>query len=211
MEWAYEGNDRRMLAWATSRRSQQAAALPDPAQAISLAQVARRNEEELATPTRAAIRVQEAYGYALDGDERTSQNLLDQAHTWAAGDTVGDAHEGHGSYCTPSYIELQRAGCWLTTGQTKKAVQLYERALLDVPVVYQRDRAAALSKLAVSYLADKQLEAAAGTAHAALPVARSCGAGRILREIKGTGAGLVQHRSLPAVAALLDDLRSESA
>jgi len=211
MEWAYQANDQRMLAWTAFRRSQQAAAIPDAAQAISLAQAARRDDEQLATPTRAAIRVQEAYGYALDGDEKRSQELLDEAHTWAASDTVGDAHEGHGSYCTPSYIELQRAGCWLTVGQPKRAIQLYGRALPGMPVVYQRDRATALSQLAVAYLADEQLEAAATTAHAALPIARSSGAGRILGEIKGVGAGLMPHRSLPAVAALLDDLRSENA
>jgi hypothetical protein len=174
-------------------------------------QAARRNDEQLATPTRAAIRVQEAYGHALDGNERTSQDLLDQAHTCAASDTVGDAHEGHGSYCTPAHIELQRAGCWLALGQPKKAIRLYEQALPDVPVVYQRDRAAALSQLAAAYLADGQFEEAASTTHAALPVARSSRAGRILKEVTGVSAELVPHRSLPAVAALLDDLRSEDA
>src|SRR2546427_254810 len=83
---------------------------------------ARRKEEQLATPTRAAIRVQEAYGHALDGNEQASQRLLDEAHRWAASDIVGDAHEGHGSYCTPSYIEIQRASCWLATGKPTKAI-----------------------------------------------------------------------------------------
>jgi tetratricopeptide (TPR) repeat protein len=187
MEWAYEGDDQRMLAWTIFRRSQQAAATSDAAQAIGLAQAARRDEEQLATPTRAAIRVQEACGHALDGDERTSQQLLDEAHTWAASDTVGDAHEGHGSYCTPDHIEIQRATCWLTTGRPKKAIRLYEDALATLPPVYQRNRAAALSRLAAAYLADGQFEQAASTAHAALPVARSSGAGRIHQEIRGVG------------------------
>ena len=211
MEWAYEGDDPRMLAWTIFRRSQQAAATPDAAQAIGLAQAARRNEEQLATPTRAAIRVQEAYGHALDGNEQASQRLLDEAHTWAAGDTVGDAHEGHGSYCTPGHIEIQRASCWLATGKPKKAITLYEDALRTLPPVYQRNRAAALSQLAVAYLADGQLEQAASTAHAALPVARSSGAGRILEEVKSVSAELALHRPLQPVAALLDDLRSEDA
>jgi hypothetical protein len=211
MEWAYEVDDQPMLAWTVFRRSQQAAAAPDAAQAIGLAQAARRNEEQLATPTRAAIRVQEAYGHALDSNEQASQRLLDEAHTWAASDTVGDAHEGHGSYCTPGHIEIQRATCWLTTGKSKKAIRLYEDALRTLPPVYQRNRAAALSRLAVAYLADGQLEQAASTAHAALPVARSSGARRILDAIKGVSAELVPHRPLQPVAALLDDLRSEDA
>ncbi|MDQ7905958.1 helix-turn-helix domain-containing protein [Phytohabitans sp. ZYX-F-186] len=211
MEWAYEGDDERMLAWTFFRRSQQAAATPDAAHAIGLAQAARRNEERLATPTRAAIRVQEAYGHALDGDEQASQRLLDEAHTWAASDTIGDAHEGHGSYCTPGHIEIQRASCWLTTGKPKKAIRLYEDALRTLPPVYQRNRAAALSRLAMAYLADGQIDQAASTAHAALPVARSSGAKRIFEEIKGVSAQLTPHRPMQPVAALLDDLRREDA
>jgi tetratricopeptide (TPR) repeat protein len=211
MEWAYEGDDERMLAWTIFRRSQQAAATPDAAQVIGLAQAARRNEERLATPTRAAIRVQEAYGHALDGDEQASQRLLDEAHTWAASDTAGDARGGHGSYCTPSHIEIQRASCWLTTGKPKKAIALYEEGLRTLPAVYQRNRAAALSRLAVAYVADGQLEQAASAAHAALPVARSAGSRRIVEEIKGVSAELAPHRPLEGVAALLDDLGSEDA
>jgi tetratricopeptide (TPR) repeat protein len=197
-----------MLAWTVFRRSQQAAAAGDAAQVIGLAQAARRDEEELAMPMRAAIRVQEAYGYALDGNEQTSQQLLDEAHALAASDTVGDARGGHGSYCTPSYIEIHRAGCWLTIGKSKTAIKLYEQALPALPAVYQRDRAAALSRLAAAYVADGQVEQAASVAHAALPVARGAGSSRIVGEIKGVSAELVPHRPLPAVAALLDDLDS---
>jgi tetratricopeptide (TPR) repeat protein len=206
MEWAYEANDTSMLAWTIFRRSQQAAAAHDAAQVIGLAQAARRDEERLAPPMRAAIRVQEAYGHALDGNEQVSQQLLDEAHTWAASDTAGDARAGHGSYCTASYIEIHRAECWLTLGRPRTAIRLYQQALPALPAVYQRDRAAALGRLAAAYVADGELEQAASTAHAALPVARGAGSRRIVGEIKGVSAELAPYRPLPAVAALLDDL-----
>ena len=209
MEWAYEGNDERMLAWTIFRRAQQAAAVSDAPQTIGLAQAARRHEEKLATPTRAAIRIQEAYGHALDGNDQAAQGLLDEAHTYAASDTTGDAREGHGSYCTPDYIEIQRATCWLATGQPKKAISLYEDNLRTLPTVYQGNRAAALTRLAVAYATDSQPEQAANTAHAALPVARSAGSMRIVGEIKKVGAELIPYRALPAVAVLLDELESE--
>jgi transcriptional regulator with XRE-family HTH domain len=209
MELAHEGDDARMVAWTVFRRSQQAAAALDTARAIGLAQAARRHEEGLATPTRAAIRVQEAYSHALDGDHHTAQTLLDEAHTWAANDTRGDAHEGHGSYCTPSYIEIQRANCWLTTGKPKKAIALYEESLHTLPVVYQRSRAAALSRLAVAYIADGQLEQAASAARTALPVARSGGSMRIIDELKSVGSHLVPHQQLQGVAALLHELADD--
>jgi tetratricopeptide (TPR) repeat protein/transcriptional regulator with XRE-family HTH domain len=206
MEWAYEAGDKRMVAWTVFRRSQQAATAGDPAQVIGLAQAARRDEAELGSPMRSAIRVQEAFGYALDGDELTAQQLLDEAHTWAASDSAGDARGGHGSYCTASYIEIQRAGCWLAVGKPKLAISLYERALPELPAVYQRDRAAALSQLARAYSADGQVEQAAATARTALPVARAAGSSRIVGTIARTGADLVPHNQLPAVAALLDEL-----
>jgi hypothetical protein len=211
LEWAYEADDKRMLAWTTFRRSQQAAATGDAAEVIGLAHAARRDEELLATPMRAAIRVQEAYGHALDGDKRGSQQLLDEAHTWAACDTVGDARGGHGSYCTSAYIEIQRASCWLATGKAKKAISLYEGGLRALPPVYQRNRAAAQSWLAMAYFADGQVEQAASTAHAALPAARSTGSGRILEEIEGLSTDLAPHRELQSVAALLDDLAQREA
>ena len=206
MELAHESDDRCMLAWTIFRRSQQAAAALDAPQAIGFAQAARRNEEALATPTRAAIRAQEAYGHALDGDERAAQTLLDDAHMWAASDTTGDAHEGHGSYCTPSYIEIQRANCWLTTGKPKRAIALYEESLHTLPVVYQRSRASALSQLAVAYMADGQFEQAASVARTALPIARGGGSLRIVDDLKGVGRELVPHQNLDGVAALLYEL-----
>ena len=202
------GDDERMLPWTIFRRAQQAAAIPDAAQAIGLAQAARRNEEKLATPTRAAIRVQEAYGHALDGNDQAAQRLLDEAHTWAAVDIFGDAREGHGSYCTPDHIEVQRATCWLAAGQPKKAIALYEDSLRALPTVYHRNRAVALTRLAVAYAADSQPEQAANSAHAALPVARSAGSSRIVDEIKNVGAELIPYRALPIVAALLDELEA---
>lgn len=206
MEWAYEAGDTRMVAWTVFRRSQQAATAGDPAQVIGLAQAARRDEAGFASPMRAAIRVQEAFGHALDGNELAAQRLLDEAQTWAASDTAGDARGGHGSYCTASYIEIQRAGSWLEIGRPDLAIQLYERAVPEMPAVYQRDRAAALSQLARAYAAAGHVEQAATTARTALPVARAAGSSRIVGVITRTGLELAPHKQLPAIAALLDDL-----
>jgi hypothetical protein len=63
MEWAHEADDDVMLAWTLYRRSQQAAAAGDVAQALGLAHAARRREDRLPAPMRSAIRVQEAYGH----------------------------------------------------------------------------------------------------------------------------------------------------
>lgn len=211
MEWAYEAGDESMVAWTIFRRSQQAGAARDAAQIIGLTRAARRNEGRLATPMRAAIRVQEAYGLALDGDDRCSQQLLDEAHIWAASDTVGDARGGHGSYCTASHIEIQRAFCLSTMGQYKRAIDLFQKGIRSLPTVYNRNRASAQSQLAAAYVADGQVEEGAALAHTALAVARGTGAGRTLKEIRHLSVKLAPHQKVPTVTALLDDLRIEGA
>jgi tetratricopeptide (TPR) repeat protein len=213
LEWAYETGDHKMLAWTGYRRSQQAAVVgaANAAEVIGLARAARRDEDQLGAPMRAALRVQEACGRALDGDERGSQDLIDEAHEWAANDTDGDARGGHGSFCTAGYIEVHRAGCWLTLGQPRTALEVFEQAIPTLPAVYQRDRAAALSRMAMAYVKVEQPEVAARTAHAALPMARDAGSRRILSEVQQVGAELVPHRELAPVGALLADLEGEAA
>jgi tetratricopeptide (TPR) repeat protein len=206
LEWAHEADDRVMLAWTLFRRSQQAAAAGDAAQTISLAQAARREEAVLSGPMRAALAQQEAHGYALDGDSHTAHRKLDEALTWAATDTNGDARSGHGSFCTESYLELQRASCWLTLKQPTRAVVLYDRTLPTLPSVYRRDRGVALGRFAAAYAAVNEVEQAATVAREALDIARSAGSARAEREVRAVGRRLKEHRRAEPVAQLLDEL-----
>jgi tetratricopeptide (TPR) repeat protein len=206
MEWAQEANDYLMLSWISFRRSQQAMASRNAAQVISLAQAAARTNLELLPPMRAAIAQQEAQGCALDGDEHSTRSKLDEAHEWAATDTAGDARGGHGSFCTASYIELQRAGCWLMLGNPDLAIELYEATMPQVPAVYRRDRGAALGRLATAYTAVGEPEKAARAAREALHIGESAGSTRTLHEVHKVGKELTSHRRLPDVAQLLDEL-----
>lgn len=210
MEWAYEADDTTMLAWTAYRRSQQSAAVGDARRSISLAQSIRRKEDTLAGPIKAAVRVQEACGHALAGDERPTLQLLDDAHQWASDDSAGDARNGHGSFCTASYIEITRAGCLLRLGRAVPALACYEQALPTLPTVYSRDRAAALAGKASAHAAAGEPEQAAATAQAALPVARRAGSRRIVNQVERVGQQLAQHRRLPAVADLLHNLAEGS-
>jgi hypothetical protein len=124
----------------------------------------------------AAILQQEAHVYALDGDEAACQAALDQTHGQAASpDDPGDASNGHGSFCTPSYVEMQRGWCWLRLGQPAKAKAAMESAIRSIPPVYRRDRGVALSSLASAFAALGEPGQAAEAAMQALSVA--CDAG----------------------------------
>jgi hypothetical protein len=207
MEWADEIDDRIMVAWTVYRRSQQLTATGHPAQAIGLARAARRDEDRLPQPMRAAIRVQEATGFAMRGDEDAAQRLLDEAHGWVAHDRKGDARAGHGSFCTAGYIEVHRANCLALLRSPKRAITQYELALPALPPVYRRDRAAALAGMAAAHAAAGQPEQAAATAREALPIAERVGSERILRRLSALGQTLDLHRGLEPVATFLNELK----
>lgn len=201
MEWSHESDDRLMLAWTLFRRSQQATTGGDPARAIGMARAAHRDGAALPAPMRAAITQQEAHGHALDGDALTTHEKLDEAHTWAAADTRGEARSGHGSFCTGSYIELQRANCWLALGHPHKAVELYDQVLPALPVVYRRDRGTVLSRFALATVAVGEPERAAQLADEALDIAHSSGSARTEYQLRGVAQALSPYDTLPPVAA----------
>lgn len=137
MEWAIDANDPLMTSWVLFCRSQQAVPSGNAAQVLGLAGAARRAAPDLLPPMRAALDQQEAQGFALDGDESAAHRKLDDAHTWAAADAAGDARTGHGSFCTASYIEGQRAGCWLPLGKPDRAISVYEATSPGLAAVSQ--------------------------------------------------------------------------
>ncbi|XVS62087.1 helix-turn-helix transcriptional regulator [Actinosynnema sp. CA-299493] len=201
MEWSHEADDRLMLAWTLFRRSQQATTNRDPARVIGMAHAAHREGSALPSPMRAAITQQQAHGHALDGDVLAAQRTLDEAHEWAASDTTGEARGGHGSFCTANYLELQRAGCWLTLGHPRKAIELYDVVLPSLPAVYRRDRGIALGRYALASAAVGEAEQAAHLAAEALDIARGSGSARTENELRVVANALTRYDTLPSVAA----------
>lgn len=210
MEWAAESGDQTMIAWTLFRRSQQATTKKNAAQAISLAQAAQRNEQVLTAPMRASAMQQEAHGYALDGDERACHNLLDEAHKFAASPTTkGDARSGHGDFCTPSYIEIQRANCWLSLRRPDLAVPLFERALSELPDSYQRDRGFTQARLAMAYAGIQKYDESAAQAASALAVASSSGSIRTMNEAVKAVNTLGETHASSVVSTLFETIKEE--
>lgn len=203
MEWAVEAGDEAMVSWTLFRRSQQATARKNVGQVIGLAQAVQRHERVLSSQMKAAALQQEAQGYALDGDEVASHRKIDEALEFAAsGKSTGDARSGHGDFCTVSYIEVQRANCWLSLSRPDRAVATFQRALAELPEVYQRDRGFAQARLAMAYVDAQEYEQAAAEAGSALHMARSSGSGRTLQEAVAAINGLAAASNIPAVKDL---------
>ena len=203
MEWAMEAGDRLMMSWVLYRRGEHAAADGDAAAVAGLVAAARREGGDLPDPMAAAILQQEAHAHALDSAEAACLAALDQAHERSASpDDPGDASGGHGSFCTPAYVEMQRGRCWLRLGRPASAVAALEGAVRALPPVYRRDRGVALSALATARAAIGEPGEAATAAAQALDVARDAGSERIVGMVIPVAAALAPYRHLEAVAGL---------
>lgn len=119
----------------------------------------------------------------------------------------GDA--GHGDFCTPSYIEIQRANCWLSLGRPDRAAPVFEQALTGLPDAYQRDRGLAQAQLAIAYAGINEYDQAAAHAASALSVARSSGSARTMYETVSAVNALGPSDASPAVAELFDAIAEE--
>ncbi|WP_257231885.1 tetratricopeptide repeat protein [Streptomyces sp. Rer75] len=211
MEWAMESGDEAMLSWTLFRRSQLATGKKNAGQTIGLAQAVQRHERALTHPMKAAAIQQEAQGLALYGNETACHRKLDEAHEYAAiAESSGDARSGHGDFCTPSYIEIQRANCWLTLSRPERAVTTFQTALEKLPDVYQRDRGFAQARLAMAYAGIQEYEQAAAETASALDVARDSGSGRTLQEAVTAINALAAASNVPAVRDLLDAVKENA-
>ncbi|MGV9386222.1 helix-turn-helix domain-containing protein [Nonomuraea sp. NPDC003707] len=211
MEWALEAGDRPMVAWTLFRRSQQALSEGNGAQVVGLAEAARREQGNVAGPMLAAILQQHAHGLALDGDGAGSHAMIDRAHECAVADDAGDARSGHGAFCTPAYVEMQRGRVWLTLGRPGRAANAFESAIIDLPATYQRDRGVAHAGLSIALVAKRQPEAAALAAGQALAIAQDSGSTRILSMVTSVAPKLSRHAHLDPVAEFLAALTTTSA
>ncbi|MFF0382893.1 hypothetical protein [Streptomyces sp. NPDC004286] len=205
MEWSVESGEETMTTWTLFRRSQQATTMKKAAQAVGLARAVQRDAAAHPAPVRAAALQQEAHGHALGGDEVASQRCLDEAHAFAASpETKGDARSGHGDFCTASYIEIQRATCWLTLGRPDRAAPLLEAGLSSLPDAYQRDRGLAQARLAMAYAGVRQYDQAAEAASVALVIANGTGSKRTLNEAVAAVHSLGVARDSHAVSGLFE-------
>jgi hypothetical protein len=175
---------------------------------IGLAQAAQNTGSRLPDQMRAALTQQEACSLALDGDEAACQHKLDEALRWAAPepDLHGDARSGHGAFCTSTYIEVQRADCWVHLRRPQRAVATYEGVLANLPAAYNRDRGYGLAQFGSALVAANEPERAASVTSEALSIARRCGSGRTMQRIRMVGGSLRPHVKMPSIAQLLDEL-----
>ncbi|MDH6122729.1 hypothetical protein [Kitasatospora sp. GAS204B] len=202
MEWSQETGDDVMAAYVLFRKSNQATARRDAQRAVSLARAAQR-APGATTSIRALALQQEAQGHALLGNPRFALMKFDEAHELAAvgGDAPSDDAALDTSYCTPVYVEMQRANCLIELGEPSRAAEAFENELRILPQVYRNDHGVYLSRLARAYATAGKPEQGAEAAGRALSIALDTESARAMGELAAAECALAQWSAVPSVAA----------
>ncbi|MET9520635.1 helix-turn-helix transcriptional regulator [Streptomyces sp. NPDC002994] len=146
MEWAQEAADDHMQSYVLLRKSHQAASQANAERTIGLARAAQR-VPNLISGISALAAQQEAAGYALQNNPKAALAKFDEARELASQPKANDpASTLDTSYCTPAYIEIQRANCWIDLGDPLRAVQLFEDEIAALPQIYRNDRGVYLAR-----------------------------------------------------------------
>jgi transcriptional regulator with XRE-family HTH domain len=208
LSWAYEADASLLVPYVLMRKSNQASGLRQPPSTMSLALAALRRPAQLPPRVHALALRQLAHGHALTGEETACARALD-----AAREQVGhtelyrEEENGIAGYCTPEYVEMEAASCWMTLGKPREAVLIYERSLATWSPRFLRDRGVHLARLALAHAADGEPEQACATAHEALSIAHDTGSGRAMSELDRLTAQLAVWSDLPAVVEFLEARR----
>jgi transcriptional regulator with XRE-family HTH domain len=205
MEWAQEAGNPLMVSYVLVRKADQAAATRDAARTIGLAQSALQHRRRLTSRGRAVALQQLAVGYALAGDEVACQRALDTAAQLAER-SQQEGDEGPGRYCTPAYVEIQRAATWIELGRPERAIDLFEDSLATLPSVHRRDRGVYLARLASAYALSGSPDTSVPKGWEAWTVAQATGSRRITTELGQLGSRLTRWQSMPEVAQLIKEL-----
>jgi hypothetical protein len=148
-----------------------------------------------------------AVGYALVGDEVACQRALDTA-TQLAERSQQEHDEGPGRYCTPAYVEIQRAATWIELGRPERAINLLHDSLARLSSVHRRDRGVYLARLASAYALSGSPDISVRKGWEALTVAQATGSRRITTELGQLGSRLTRWESMPEVGQLLKELQA---
>jgi len=116
--------------------------------------------------------------------------------------------EGPGRYCTPAYVEIQRAATWIELGRPERAINLFHDSLARLSSVHRRDRGVYLARLASAYALSGSPDISVRTGWEALTVAQATGSRRITTELGQLRTRLAPWESTPQVGQLVKELQA---
>jgi hypothetical protein len=202
VDYALAGGDARLISYVLMRRSNVASDAEDAGRALGLSQAALRERDRLPPRLRAVALRQEAHAYALKGDSAACVRALDCAMTEVLADGSDDLEFDLTAYCTPGYICMEAAACWIRLAEPKRAIATLENHLSTWPAGYKRDLGLCLARLAVAHAANRDLEQASAVGRQAVAVVRDAHSARAARELAQLGTLLRRWDGAPEVTEL---------
>jgi tetratricopeptide (TPR) repeat protein len=211
LSWALEADASLIVSYVFMRKSNLASGLRQPHGTMSLALAALRRPGQLPPRVHALALRQLAHGHALNGEEPACARALDAAREQAGRtELYSEEESGIAAYCTPEYVEMEAAGCWMTLGRPREAILIYERGLAVWAPEFLRDQGVHLARLALAHAADGEPERACAAAHKALVIASDTGSGRALSDLRRLTAQLAAWSDLPVVADFVEAFNDAS-
>jgi tetratricopeptide (TPR) repeat protein len=176
LDFAQEADDEALISYILMRRSNIATDAKRPELALKLANAALDKATDLPPRYRAVALRQRAHAYAQLDKSGECASTLELALKFA--ERSVDSENELAQYCTPEYVEMEAAHCWIELRQADKAIGTLQHSLEGWKPEFRRDLGLCLARLAVAHASSDQIKNALVVADRALEIARETGSFR---------------------------------
>ena len=170
LDFAQEADDEMLISYILMRRSNIATDAKRPELALRLANAALDKAADLPPRYCAVALRQRAHAYAQLDKSGECSSTLELAHKFA--ERSVDSENDLAQYCTPEYVEMEAAHCWIELQRADKAIGTLQHSLEGWKPEFRRDLGLCLARLAVAHASSGQIENALIVADRALEIAR---------------------------------------
>ena len=170
LDFAQETGDETLMSYILMRRSNIATDAKRPELALKLADTALDKMSHLPPRYCAVALRQRAHACAQLDQSDDCANTLELAFKFA--ERSAGSEKDLAQYCTPEYVEMEAAHCWIELGQAGKAIGTLQHSLAGWKPEFRRDLGLCLARLAVAHASSDQIENALIVANRAREIAR---------------------------------------
>jgi transcriptional regulator with XRE-family HTH domain len=181
LDYAQEADDSHLTSYIQMRKSSIASDANKPKLALGFAKAALQIGSALSAQVRAVAYRQAAQAYAISGDATGCARALQRAYELANQPPEDDNDIAR--YCTPSYIEMEAANCWVELERPKEAIKTLHQGLSVWQPEFRRDLGLCLSRLAVAYAVSEEPDNAVSVAQQSLSIAANTQSRRIAGQL----------------------------
>jgi tetratricopeptide (TPR) repeat protein len=170
LDFAQEVGDEMLISYILMRRSNIATDAKRPELALKLAGAALDKSSRLPPRYCAVALRQRAHAFAQLGQPEDCASTLELAYKSAQGSA--DSEKDLAQYCTPEYVKMEAAHCWIELGRPVQAIGTLQHSLVEWKPEFRRDLGLCLARLAVAHASSGQVESALIVADRSLEIAR---------------------------------------